>query len=1487
MRTLSNYINSLTLLVQIFPWDCFKSKTIKSRILLCFFLVISVCPNVSIAQLTFEPDKTTRFEKLSVEQGLSSRYITCIHQDKYGFVWIGTQNGLNLYDGMESKIFRSESENPNSLPNNYIYKILEDKDSTIWICSEFGLSKFNRASEGFTNSYPDTMDYFNPINQIREIYILDEYLMLNVGGVLNQFSTRTGAFYNTKVEMIPPPVESWSDLVTMLPDSLGVLWVFTKDGQNLALSRYNCRNRDSMKYISSNDESINFSNLNITSVFKVYPNVIWLGTFGNGLYKLIVNKSGSYSHEHYDRYLSKSIISNYITQIYQDRKSNIWVGAKFGFYKLIDGGHVIPSMYDIDNTFIIENYGVRSFSEDNKGCFWMTTRDGIFCFNMQNKDLIYFTNDPLNPNSLSGIHPFQAFTDQSDQTWIVTENSGISRLNTNANSFLQIRKNSNKNALSNDWVTSFLVDSKGNFWVGTFGGGLNKTLYKKDHHFDNFKHYFNPADEKLRFSFYANFDVSVIYEDKKDDIWVGTYEALYKYNPESDDFIQYKYSSDSISIIGNNVITAIFEDHLGTFWVGTQGGLNIFDRETEKYYPCIFDPEDSTSIGGGEIRAIYEDNQNNLWFGGKYLKKLVRNDTSFITYKPDPKNPKSINDENVRAIVEDKNNHLWLGTNKGLNKMNLLDGTFIVVNDSNGKQENAISGICMDDHGNLWISKVTGGLLKYNPETGTFKDFNTGDGLIASEFAEGSAYKDKDGWMYFGGFKGFNVFYPDSIKDNTFIPPVYITGFSVFDKKKYYDQPLYKKKELHLNYNENEFTFDFVALNYLNSEKNSYAYMLEGYDKDWNYSGSQRFASYTNMSPGEYVFKVKASNNDGYWNEEGASIALIISPPFWLTIWAYIIYIILFIGLLYIIRRYEMNRLQLKQNLEINIIEAEKHAELDIEKNKFFSNISHEFRTPLTLILGPLERLIGNLKNGEQKSELNLIRRNAQRLQILINQLLSLSKLESGKMKLKARPENIVKLTRLFLQSFNSMAEDRGINLEFESDADEHIVYVDTIKYEKVVNNLLSNAFKFTEKGGEIKVSINLTPLNPRLIGEQAPSRTSFKKENPFSPPLGETKRGVQIKFSDSGIGISKEKLIHVFDRFYQVDEKQMKTNLGTGIGLALTKELVELHHGTIAAESDFGMGTTFTIFLPLGKEHLAVDEIVKSGYTGSKEDEELLSDDYLFVQDLTTKTDLKAEVPVDDNIPLLLIVEDNEDMRNYIKSYLTGLYNIIEATNGKEGAEKAIEQIPDLIVSDLMMPFVDGNEMTIQLKSDERTSHIPIILLTAKASRESKLEGLETGADDFLTKPFDADELLVRIKNLIEQRKKLRMLLSQHIGDVSQTRLIRESSGKMMTSLDEQFIEKAMAIVQDNMSSPELNVDMLAREMFVSRMQLHRKLTSLTDNSASDLIRNLRLKKAAELLKEGELNVTQISYEIGISSLSNFAKIFKEKYGVTPSEYN
>jgi signal transduction histidine kinase/DNA-binding response OmpR family regulator/sugar lactone lactonase YvrE len=977
-----------------------------------------------------------------------------------------------------------------------------------------------------------------------------------------------------------------------------------------------------------------------------------------------------------------------------------------------------------------------------------------------------------------------------------------------------------------------------------------------------FEHYGLDEDDPHTIS--SN-DINDIFEDQDGMVWFATFSGLNRYDPLTNKFTRFQHDPNDRETISSNEVEAIFEDSHGTYWVGTRNGLNIMDTEKGRFIRYLPDNADSGSILGFQFRVIYEDKQGELWFGGNYLERLNRNDTSFIHYLLDF----SSSFVNIYDIQEDDSTNLWLASLQGgLIQLKRNTMTFRTMSMYHGLPSNYISAVEIDDNGDIWAGSNRG-FSRIRYDTREVRNFDIADGLLNLDIVDRSGFKDKDGWLYFGSRDGIVYFHPDSIKDNTHVPPVHITGLNIGDERKNFDKPLYELSSIELQYNENDISFDFVALDYVNPQKNQYAYMLEGYDEDWRYAGNRRSAYYTNLSPGNYTFRVKGSNNDGYWNEEGASLVVTIHPPFWTTWWAYGIYTFIFLGGLWLIRRNELNKIKLRQDLELEHVHAESLAKLDMEKNKFFSNISHEFRTPLTLILGPLDRFIGNLTSEQQKQELNLVRRNARRLQTLINQLLSLSKLESGKMTLKARAENMVRLTKLFVDSFQSMAEDKGISLEFESEAEEIIMYLDKLKYEKVVNNLLSNAFKFTEKGGKVKVSIS-------------------------SLQVVDNKEIVFVKFSDTGIGIRKERLPHVFDRFYQVDEQQLKTHLGTGIGLALTKELVELHRGTISVDSELGMGTSFTISLLSGKEHLKEEEIAdrKDSFgvaeaTILQTDDDLLADDYLFVEDVATRQELQTFTTINNNLPILLIVEDNEDMRSYIKSYLADVYQVLEATNGNEGAEIAIEQLPDIIVSDLMMPVMDGQEMTEKLKGDERTSHIPIILLTAKASMNTKLEGLETGADDFLTKPFDAKELLIRIRNLVEQRRRLQKLLSQHIGDAAQTRIIRETAGKSMSKMDEKFLEKAKAVVDEHLSDTDFSTEKFARQMAMSRTQLHRKLKGLTNLSASDFVRDIRLNKAAELLKEGELNITQVSYEIGISSLSYFSKTFREKFGVNPSEYS
>ncbi|NQV15556.1 response regulator, partial [bacterium] len=696
---------------------------------------------------------------------------------------------------------------------------------------------------------------------------------------------------------------------------------------------------------------------------------------------------------------------------------------------------------------------------------------------------------------------------------------------------------------------------------------------------------------------------------------------------------------------------------------------------------------------------------------------------------------------------------------------------------------------------------------------------------------------------------GISSFYPEQIQDNPIIPNIILTSFKKFNEEVQLDTAISYKSQITLSPNENVFSFEFTALNFINAEENKFAYKMDGFNKDWiTTDASNRIASYTNLDPGDYTFRVKGSNNDGVWNETGTSIKITILPPWWRTVWAYGVYILALGFAFYRYRNFELNRAKLNQKYEMEHFEATKLKEMDQVKSRFFANISHEFRTPLTLILGPLGKMLGKLKGSEWDQDLNLMQRQAKQLLDLVTQLLDLSKLEAGKMKILVSQRNIVPLLKGLTQSFASLADRDNKTLSFITELEDIQVHVDRDAMTKIINNLLSNAFKFTESGAAIQVDVqNLQPAKPDGNGH------------------------LSITIRDDGIGIPEERLNQIFDRFYQVDNSETREREGTGIGLALTRELVELHHGSIEVSSAESTGTTFTITLPLGADHLKPEEV-----SDSAEDlaDEALEDQLVDETDVTSS----SQTVVDESQPILLIVEDNPDVRNYIKSDLNDHYNCHEAVDGEAGLEQALDLIPDLIISDVMMPKMDGVEFCRRIKTEERTSHIPVILLTAKADLESKLEGLETGADDYLTKPFEVEELQVRIKNLIEQRELLRERFKQDLSLVP--------ADLNLPSMDEQFLEKAIGIISDHFSDQKFNVDVFSRKIFMSRQHLHRKLKSITGRTAVEFIRFIRLKSAALLLRKEQGTISEIAYEVGFSSLPHFSRAFHDEFGCSPSAY-
>ncbi|MDP2362624.1 MAG: ATP-binding protein, partial [Ignavibacteria bacterium] len=722
------------------------------------------------------------------------------------------------------------------------------------------------------------------------------------------------------------------------------------------------------------------------------------------------------------------------------------------------------------------------------------------------------------------------------------------------------------------------------------------------------------------------------------------------------------------------------------------------------------------------------------------------------------------------------------------------------------------------------------------------------DGLCSNYFVENSKLRLKNGTLFFGTDAGLVYFHPDSIIIDSIPPQVVIQNISLFNRpgeKLSYDGFISELKEITLPHNHNDLHFEYAGLHYGEPKKNKYKYILEGFDEGWIDAGNLRTVTYTNLDPGEYIFRVKAANRDGVWNETGTSLKIIIHPPLWATTWAYLFYILLISGIIYSIWRAQLKRISIRHEFEMSRFEAQKLHEVDELKSRFFANISHEFRTPLTLILGPIKQMIERTKETKTREDLNLVQRNANRLLGLVNQLLDISKIESGNMKLQTIPINIIPYLKALVLSFTSYAERKRIALKFISDADELIGYLDKDKFEKIINNILSNAFKFTADGGTIEVIVNYNDKN------------------------------LNITITDTGIGIPKAKMQKIFDRFYQVDGSHTREQEGTGIGLSLTKELIELHKGNIEVESEEGKGSSFIISIPLGTDHLKPEEICESE-AGKIES---LQFDKPFADIPENKTlQLDSDLIIETEKPLLLIVEDNYDVRNYIKDNLNSGYRIMEAVDGEDGWNKSIENIPDLIISDVMMPKMDGFELCRKLKTDERTSHITIILLTAKAAKQDKLEGYEIGADEYIMKPFEPDELSARIKNLIDQRKKLHEhFKNKGIFEVDQTKI---------SSVDKKFLQKAFGIINHNISDSTFGVEIFAELLNVSRSVLHRKMVSLTGESPGDLIRRIRLIKASQLIEQNFGNISEIALEVGFNNPAQFARSFQKQFGVTPSLY-
>ena len=1154
-------------------------------------------------------------------------------------------------------------------------------------------------------------------------------------------------------------------------------------------------------------------------------------------------------------------------------------------------------------------------AEAHDGTLWAASERGLVHINVHTDETTRYVNGSRDPHSLASDIVKAVYIDHQERVWAGTQ-EGVDLFNPADQSFTHFPLRQLQSGSSRSEVLAFLENPDGKLLIGSANGfyAFDAETGKFDVLVDqntwsilrdrqgilwvgSAHGLYQIARQRKKFNIYRQFgltsvsDVRVFAEDANHHVWIAGHHPdyqLFRYDPSSRRFFQYRYdplNPDSFS--GNNVRgiisdndggvwlvsylklhkfnlqlqtfsslaltfepTAILKDSKGNLWLGGWGEVGMYDLKAKTHQPLPDFPR-------LEVKSILEDREENIWIASidglfRYSLKTGHLDV----FKHDPADPQSLSHNRVHHLMMDQEGTVWLGSSGGLSKM--IPGTensepkFTHWRTTDSQLPyDEVSCVIDGGDGTLWMS-CGNSISHFFPHSGKFRNYDHSDGLHGQAIYKG--LRSHGGEIYFSSRDGLIVFHPDSLKDNPYIPPVVVTGFSMHNEQvpvlgSYGDTVSWETPlthtipytdEIALTYQQNDLTFEFAALSYTNQEKNQYKYKLEPYETEWiETSANNRFARYTNISPGTYTFRVIGSNNDGVWNDEGATLMILITPPWWQTWWAYILYGVAFILMLLFWRGYENKRLILKHR-------AEHLSELDSLKTRFFANISHEFRTPITLILAPLRDLYNKTNSDEQKTVLETMMRNGQRLLRLINQLLDLSKLEAGKMTMHASQTDLVQFLREITSAYESLATNKKIKFIFYAEAQETMAYVDHEKMEKVVHNLLSNAFKFTNEGGEIVLNLKAEEKQCLII------------------------------VNDTGIGIPADQLNKIFDRFHQVDSSQTRGYEGSGLGIALAKELVELHHGIITVESAEGKGSTFIVRLPLGKDHLHGEEIIESeNFRKSKRvSEELM----LMENSVPAENGIENNLVPSDRQAVLLIVEDNTDMRRYLRKTLSDQYQIIEAENGKTGVTLANESVPDLIISDIMMPEMDGYKLCEIIKTNELTSHIPIILLTAKADRESKLTGLETGADDYLAKPFDADELKLLVRNRIEQRTTMRARFSREIT--------LEPKQIAITSFDERFLTKVLSIIEDHIDDEMFSIDELSREAGYSNMHFYRKIKALAGQTPSQFLRTIRLKRAAELLSKNSDNVTQIAYHVGFSSLSYFNKCFKDQFGVTPGQF-
>jgi signal transduction histidine kinase/ligand-binding sensor domain-containing protein/DNA-binding response OmpR family regulator len=1373
------------------------------------FLTAGLLLLVTAALAQQEPKSRTK--RYGIKDGLSQGVVNSIMQNEQGLMWFATEDGLNRFDGYSFKVFKYDPDNNLGLADNFIQSIFKDSEGICWVSSRKGLHRFDERKELFTLfKHPAPATSTGPNN---DVSFITEGSAGNLwiawyGGGFASFNKKTNVF--TPYDDRTLPQLSSTQTLTLLEDKFGLLWVGTQNG---GIDVFKVSKGTIVKKHENLSGKNLLPSLNVRCFAEDLAGNIWIGT-ANGLvlYKRQENKFYTFNANHF------SIAGKSIFTLLADSNENLWIGVQGG------------GIYSLD---------LRQFSSRPLD------------------DVIFKHIEDLNDYNISKRTILSLYEDKDKNLWAGTFGDGVYMISSVKEKFIKVQTRQYTNAsVSFVQYYGMCYDENGNLWLGTDGDGI----YKSKITGEVTKRY--KADGRTR-GLTDNAILAAV-RDHHNNVWFGTYsQGLFKYDPQQDTFINYRYVGDQS---GGKDVRVIFEDSKHNLWVGTnRGGLCIVDEATRTYRNI---PGSGGILRGGDIRTIAEDKTGGLWIGcyGDGLHYLDRATGKSQRYFHTSETDDQLKSNVVFTLCLDRKGRVWIGTGGGgLSYYDPATKTLTRFSEKDGLANNTIYAILADNADNLWIS-TNKGISKYETGKGQFYNYDVNDGLQEGQFNPGSAiYNDIAGYMCFGGTMGLNIFYPDQVVEHLKKPKVMISGFQLFNKpvevnsKNKNDFALNEvisvTKEITLKHDQSVFTFEFVGLNYSYPEKNKYAYKLDGLDHDWNYVGNQRSATYRYLEPGKYTFKVKASNQENTWNDDYASIGITILPTFWRTPLAYFLYVVVIGGLCFAVVAVRKKQATLRKRLKIEKAQRKRERQLVQEKLSFFTEISHEFRTPLTLMIGPLEEMVtreGSYTPTGRK--LKMVYRNAHKLLNLINKLLDYRKIESGNIVLKVTEDDIVAFTEEIYITFKELAVRKNIAFNFHADEPSLMAWFDKEKMEMVLNNILSNSFKYIGKGNEISISLR------KQVTEKCPQGKIY------------------IRIKDNGIGIPKKQLGSIFDWFYKGDSSGP---MSSGIGLALAKKLVHLHKGEIYVESVEGSGSTFSIKIPLGKDHFKPNEIV----IATSEDKFLLNGNG--TPALTSPANIMLDESEEEDSTgkkgqrSLLIVEDDEDIRLFLKEYFERNYRIFEASHGKEGLTLTAEHHVDLIISDIMMPEMNGIDFCKALKSNIRTSHIPVILLTAKTSLTHHKEGIEIGADAYITKPFSPEMLTLTMNNLLQSRENLKRFY-RNLFTVNG----HGAAAPEAHSPDEKFLQSIYDILKANLDHPEFNVNELCESLNMSRSLLYKKVKMLTGLSPVEYLRSLRMQEAAQLLKSKKYKVFEVVYMVGFSDLKYFRQCFVKEFGYAPSEF-